>query len=1083
MPALAAGGRARGHASYSAELSEPTSAAGDSLTVAAWTMLSRITGLIRVAVVGAVLGPTYAGNTYQFTNSLPNLIYFGFLAGGLFSSLLAPALVRHLDAGERRASERVAGGFLGVTLVAMLAVTPVAIILGPFALKLAALGGSPAAGAAEVHVGRLLIMMFIPQMFFYGVVGTSTAVMNSCRRFALAAGAPAVENLGTIAVLLSAAAIYGPGRGIGNLPTGEIVLLGLGSTGAVALHAATQWWGAMRAGVVLVPRPGWRDSEVRAVTHRALPALGQAGLDALQLLTLLIAANRLPGGIVAFQIAWNFYTLANNLGTAPVALSLVPRLSRMHVGGDTAGFRDTLVRGLRLGFFITVPAAVGFLVLAEPLARASSFGQMDTTAGVTMIAAALAPLSLAVIGQTAFMICTYASYARKDTRSPLRSTILEVVLCIGVVSVSLLARGPAVLVILGLAVSGPMVVAACHLMARIWRTLGRGTERLTPSLARFGAGAAIMAGPAWLSATVLQDLLGRPFGPRVGVIVAALVGAAVYVAVEALWRTSEVSWLLGGLTEIRVNTRQKLASRARVGGRLPGRAPVGSGSVPADGWNKQLLRPSPGRWLIGPAFIAAAGLGAMAMIGPLKALAAVLVVTVMACVWWRPVLAAYLVIGLTPLTVNLNVGHALPLIRPNEAIDLLVGATLAARGLVMARTGQLPKIRLDRVELAIVLMAVSNSVIPLLWMTIRQEAISQDDLLYSLVLWKLLGIYAIVRFAVRTDLQVRRCLWLCVITGSLVALLAILQSLSLFGVPRLLAEFFGGPTEFGPPGGRGSSTLGLPSATADLMIFDLAIVAGLWTRYRRHRLALAVASALMLFGALAAGEFAGAIGLVVGIICVAVVSGSPRVLAWFVPTAAVGGYVLWPVLSIRLGGFQSASGLPQSWLGRLNDLETYFWPRLFSDWNFVLGVEPSAVIARVSSAGNEVWIESGYTWLLWGGGIPLLASYLFFTYVTAKRGWLAAWGRNDARSVAGIAVFVAVVVVAVLMVFDPHLTYRGSGDEFFALIALAAPRYGRRDLTGWRPVTRQLTMPQPAMPPLIARYGPLTAEVDAKGPT
>jgi hypothetical protein len=428
-------------------------------------------------------------------------------------------------------------------------------------------------------------------------------------------------------------------------------------------------------------------------------------------------------------------------------------------------------------------------------------------------------------------------------------------------------------------------------------------------------------------------------------------------------------------------------------------------------------------------------------LGPLKALAAVLAATIMACVWRRPALAAYLAIGLTPLTVDLDLGGALPLIRPNEAIDLLMGATLAARALVMARTGQLPRIRLNRIELAMVLMAVSNSVIPLLWMMIRQETISQDDLLYSLVMWKLLGIYVIVRVTINTDEQVRRCLWLSVAAAAVVALIAIMQSLSLFGVPRLLAELFGGPTEFGPPGGRGSSTLGLPAATADLMVFNLAIVAGLWTRYRRHGLVLAAAALLMLFGSLAAGEFSGAIGLVVGVICIAIVSGSPRLLAWFVPAAAVGGYVLWPVLSIRLSGFQSASGLPESWIGRLQNLETYFWPKLFSDWNFLLGVQPSARIAIVSYSGNYVWIESGYTWLLWGGGIPLLASFLFFTYVTMKAGWQTAWGSRDARSVAGTAVFVAVVVIAVLMVFDPHLTYRGSADDFFFLIALAVPRH------------------------------------------
>ncbi len=1022
-----------------AELSKPDSAAGDSLTVAAWTIVSRVTGVARFAVVGAVLGPTYIGNTYQFTNSLPNLVYYGFLAGSLFSSLLIPALVRHIDVGNQRGSARVAGGFLGVTLGALAAVAPLVIFLGPLALKTAALGGPHAVGAAEVRVGRLLIMMVIPQVFFYGVVGTATAVMNSRRRFALAAGAPAVENLGTIAVLGLTAALYGTGSSITSLPTGEILLLGLGSTGAVALHAAIQWWGAKRAGVVLLPRPGWRDPEVRTVVRRALPALGQAGLEAVQLLVLLIAANRLPGGIVAFQIALNFYFLANALGTAPVALSLLPRLARMHLDGDTVTFRDTLVRGLSLGFFITIPAAAGFLVLAVPLATAVSFGRMSSAAGVTMVAETLGPLSVAVVSQTAFMIVTYAFYARKDTRSPLRSMILQTAVCLGLASLSLLVRGPAALLVLGLAVSASVTVAACHLMTRMWRTLGgRGTERLAPSLARSVAGAAIMTGPAWLTAAVVADWLGRPLGPRVGVVTAALVGIAVYVAVQALWRAPEVGWLKGGLHQIRGRARRVAAGPSMAGVNLPAAA---SAEWHATEWrNWRLPRRRPGRWVIGGAFLGAAAAGALTTFGPVKAIIALLVVAVLACVWKWPPLAAYLAIGLTPVTVGLNLGSALPLIRPNEAIDLLVGGTLAARGLVMARTGQWPRIRLNRVELAIVLMAVFNSVIPLLWMTFRREAISQDDLLYSLVIWKLFGIYLIVRFAVRTDAEVRRCLWLSLVAACVVAVIAILQSLGLAGVPRLLAEFFSASSQSGPSGGRGSSTVALPDATADLSVFNLAVVIGLWLRYRRHGLVLAAAAALLVFGAVAAGEFAGAIGLVVGVICIALVSSSPGLLAWFLPAAAVGGYVLRPVISTRLNGFQSASGLPQSWLVRLQNLETYFWPKLFSDWNFVLGVRPSPRILLPGPPGHYVWIESGYTWLLWGGGIPLLASFAFFAYVTAKFGWQAARRGSPAQSVAGMAVFVAAVVITVLMIFDPHLTYRGSADNFFFLIALAMPR-------------------------------------------
>ena len=149
---------------------------------------------------------------------------------------------------------------------------------------------------------------------------------------------------------------------------------------------------------------------------------------------------------------------------------------------STTAFRDTLVRGLALGFFVTIPAAAGYLVLAVPLARAMSFGHMDSAAGVTMIAAALAPLSLAVVAQTAFPIVTYASYARKDTRTPLWSMVLQAVMCLGLVSLVPLFPGLAVTFVLGMALSVSVAVAACHLMARTWRRLGpRGSERLGPS--------------------------------------------------------------------------------------------------------------------------------------------------------------------------------------------------------------------------------------------------------------------------------------------------------------------------------------------------------------------------------------------------------------------------------------------------------------------------------------------------------------------------------------------------------------------------------------------------------------------------
>jgi capsular exopolysaccharide synthesis family protein len=662
-----------------------------------------------------------------------------------------------------------------------------------------------------------------------------------------------------------------------------------------------------------------------------------------------------------------------------------------------------------------------------------------------------------------FLIATYASYARKDTRSPLLASVVQAVTCLGLVSVVLLVHGTAVLAVLGLAVSASVCAAACYLTARMRHlSRGRARRRLTPSLARFVAGAAVMAGPAWLCARVIPRWVGPPSGTWAGIVVAALVGAGVYVGVQAFWRTEELDWLTGGFTLLRgkavrvvtaaamrgASLLRGLRDRAGGGVRRIGYPHIGY-PYPRIGYPRQsdgrrLSRPS-SRWLLFPAIVVAAGAGAVMTLGPLKAMAGLLILLLLAAVCRWPPLAAYLVVVVTPLTVGISRGAVLPLIRPNEAVDLIVAAGLAARGIVRLRTGRIPRLRLDGVERAILLMAVFNSVLPLLWMRFRQQPVTQDDLLYALVMWKFLGLYVIVRLSVGTGRQIRRCLWLSVAAASVVAVVAILQSLNLLGVSGLVSTYYA-YTGNGPvaAGARGSSTLGLPAATADLMIFNLAIVSGLWARYRRHRLVLGASAVLFVAGALATGEFSSALGLLIGVVCIAVVSGSPRLLALFIPAGLAGSAVLRSVIAGRLSGFRSPAGVPASWLDRISNLRTYFWPKLFSDWNFVLGVRPAARIPVVTQSAGFVWIESGYTWLLWAGGIPLLASYAYFVVAATRRGWLAARHGAGAASVAGAAAFVAVLVTTVLMIFDPHLTYRGSADVLFVLIALAAPLRAHR---------------------------------------
>jgi murein biosynthesis integral membrane protein MurJ len=1025
------------------DLTTPQSAVGDSLSVASWTLISRLTGVLRGIAIAAVLGVTYFANAYQFTNSLPNFVFYGLLAGSMFSSLLIPALVGHIDSGNRLAAARTAGGLLGVAMLGMLAIVPVVAVATPWLLKLGS-AGAPAA-ASQVHVGTLLVLFLLPQVPLYAIVGTATAVMNAHRRFALAAAAPALENLGTIAVLGVVAVLYTNVATEHTFPLSLLLLLGLGTTGAVMLHASVQWWGARRVGIVLVPNAGWRDPQVRATIHRALPALAQGALAALQLGALLLAANRVPGGVVAFDLATNFYFLPFALAATPVALSLMPRLSRMTDPGQAGLFRDTYLDGLAFACFFAVPAATAYIVIARPIAGVIGFGAFGAAGGRDLIAAALRGLAPAIVGETLFLVTTYACYARKDTARPLRGMIIQAsVNAVGIVAVTAYIRGPALLTALGLAFSVGSTVAAWYLVRALWREMPRGGKRTLRPFWQTLVCSAIMAGPAWAGANFLASRLTGAPGRIATVLLVSAGGAGIYFAAQAALGAPQMEWL----TEVLRHRWRQLAGRAAGLSRVSDRQRprrftprlTGLTANTAEAARSALRR----RRLDACLLLVITAIGALAGIKIKYAVFAVIAIGLIGWVMARPAVAAYVLIFVTPLIVGVSAGSVVPLLRPNEALIALFGAAIGLRWLAGRRSGDIRWPRMDRVDIALVALGVTSSVLPLAMLAVRQRPISTDDLLYCLVLWKLLAEYAIVRSVISTREQAMRCLVLSMAAAAIIGVIGIVQSLGLAGVPGLLATYTSSPSADGMVSvGRGSSLLGLPAATADLAILNLGIAVAMIVRGHPRRLWLGGLAALYALSVVAAAEFATVIGLVVALIALVAITRSGRIAIYMIPVALFGGVLLWPVIQLRLSDFHSTAGLPLSWVDRLYNLRTFFWPVLFSDHNWILGVRPSARIADPGKEGGYIWIESGYTWLLWGGGIPLLASYIAFAGAVIRKGWAYA-RRADAAGIAGTAVAVAMCSQVVLMAFDPHLTYRGSGDALFLLLALVRKLPARR---------------------------------------
>lgn len=429
----------------------------------------------------------------------------------------------------------------------------------------------------------------------------------------------------------------------------------------------------------------------------------------------------------------------------------------------------------------------------------------------------------------------------------------------------------------------------------------------------------------------------------------------------------------------------------------------------------------------------------MVIFGGQLALAAIAGLAVIAVVAVRPALGAYLYLAVTPLAAGIRRDLFFPVLRVHEALLALIVAGLLIRGLVRMLSGHQYRPRLARIDVAVLALAVTGSLVSLLWRVAQGEAISADDILYAIVFWKYLALYGVFRVAIKSRAEAAVALWVALATTAVVALVGVLQALGLFGVPELLFTWY--PAFLGETAtvGRGASTLGLTFAVADVCLICAAAGFSLLRESTgRKRTLLIGLITLFILGAVAAGQFSGFIGIAVAVVALGVAMGELRkVIRYGAVASLAGGLLTLPVILDRFSGFQTADGVPQSWSGRLDNLTTFIIPRFANGWNVVFGVQPAARVPAPETWRDWVFIESGYLWLLWSGGIPLLISFVYFIR-TALRLLKETIRRHDGeiRAIATGA-FVGIWVIVVLTVFDPHLTMRGVADLLFPLIAMA----------------------------------------------
>ncbi len=507
---------------------EPSLARG-AVAITAATVASRITGFVRVVVVAAVMGTTFLANTYQTANTAPNVL-FELVAAGVLTSVFVPTFVDYLVKGEREQGWEVASILTSVALVALTGLAVILALAAPLVMRVLTLRVSdPSLRAQEIALGAGFLRLFAPQIVFYGAGMIMTAALHAHRRFGLAAAAPIFNNVVVIGAYL-AYAVMRAGRppSVTTITGGEIVVLGAGTTlGVVAMTFC------------LVPQLkdlGWRyrwsfhpsHPAVRKAARLGVWALGYAGGYQASLIVVLLLANRVRGGVAAYQWAYTFFYVPHAVLGVAIFNVLFPAMAEHASMRDREGFAARLQDGSDMLAFMLLPVSLFVLVGAGLISQVTlQFGVMSG-GGVALVGRVLAAFAIGLPAYSAFLVYTRAFYALGDTKTPALVNAATVAIA-GVLGAILFAMADDRWAVPGLALghSAGFTIGLAFMTRSFARRSPAGAGvRLTRSLRRSVMGAALAG--AIMAATRTLLPAGSRLEALTSLSIVALAGALTY---------------------------------------------------------------------------------------------------------------------------------------------------------------------------------------------------------------------------------------------------------------------------------------------------------------------------------------------------------------------------------------------------------------------------------------------------------------------------------------------------------------------------------------------------------------------------
>jgi len=396
-------------------------------TVSLFTLVSRITGLVRELLVASTFGASAMTDAFNVAFRIPNL-FRRLFAEGAFSQAFVPVLAASKAQNGEEATQVLVNRVATLLAWALLLTCVIGVAAAPVLVWVMASGlkQDPRGFEAAVFMTRWMF----PYIGFMSMVALSAGILNTWKRFAVPAVTPVLLNLSMIGAAWLGAPWF-QARGIE-----PIYAMGAGVMLGGALQLAVQVPALLRIG--MLPRMGlgwtairtaWTDPGTRNIGKLMLPAL--LGVSVAHISTIIntqIASHLTPGSVSWLTYADRLMEFPTAMLGVAIGVVLMPQLASARAAGDADAYSAMLDWGLRIVVLLAVPSAVALLTFAQPLVATLYHYGAFTDRDVYQTTTALMGYGAGLLGLVAIKVLAPGFYASQDIRTPVRIALVVLVI-------------------------------------------------------------------------------------------------------------------------------------------------------------------------------------------------------------------------------------------------------------------------------------------------------------------------------------------------------------------------------------------------------------------------------------------------------------------------------------------------------------------------------------------------------------------------------------------------------------------------------------------------------------------------------